>query len=534
MMIRWVRQTGLVCCCVGGAAMAWGQAANSQEKRPTFQVKARIVLTDVTVTDRNGNPVRGLKEQDFRIFDNGRGETLKSFDEHVSQPSAAYEAAAPAGEYSNAEMLHPPPVVNAILIDATTIDLVDQMYLYQQLTKFVEKLPPGEPVAIFCRSGQMTLLLQSFTSDHAALMTAIRRAIPHVQRPGADYATDRDTLQQIAFYLSQVPGRKNLLWFTGGSRLYLAVDPMSGQGGGLSAASAGQRGTAPTGMDLPNIPDYRQIYDVLEQERITLYPIDARGLETDPVRGTVGQHLQMAEDAAATGGQAWYNTNDLTQAAERIVATDGDYYTLTYSPDDLSNNGRWHRVEVKLSERGYHLSYRRGYFDDEKNGTSPAQDTRAVLEAKQGKAKQALDQQSAPIEFTAQVAEISPLAEAAAVRAGTIRTPKAGEVPYAIVYRVPVADLVAKSVDANHRGTYTVGSGVLAFDQYGTLVKRQGQTLTITADEREVRAKPDGKMTFDEEVNLPKGENYLYLVVWDPATGRLGTMNLSLNVKKAR
>jgi len=532
MMIRWAGRVALVGWCVAGAAVAWGQTgAQGQQNPPTFQVSARVVLTDVTVTDKNGNPVRGLKERDFRIFDDGHAETMKSFEEHVAKPNVAFQPVAQSpGVFSNAAMLHPPPVVNAILIDTTTIELVDQMYLYQQLAKFVQTLPAGEPVAIFCRAGQMTLELEGFTSDHAALMTAIRRAIPHFQETDAEYTTDYDTMEQMAYYLSQVPGKKNLLWFSGGSSLFLNVDPQTAEPGGQTQAAAVAPTAPNSGEAMAEQPDWRQIYDVLEQERITLYPIDARGLMTDPPAAFVGQHQLMDQDAEATGGQAQYNTNGLTQATERILATDGDYYTLTYSPDDLRNNGRWHRVEVKLREQGYRLSYRRGYFDDEKNGESPTAQTRMELEAN-GKAKQTLDEQSNPIAFTAQVAEISPLAEAAAVRAGDIRAPKNGEVPYAIIYEIPAADLEPKNVDANHVGTYRVGSGVLAFDHYGTLVKRKGQTLTMTADEREIGAKPDGRMKFDQEVDLPKGEDYLYLVVWDTTTGRLGTLNVPLHVK---
>ncbi len=541
MVIRKPLHGLVLACCVAGMATALGQAASAGQtlrgkpNSPTFHVSTRVVLTDVTVTDRNGNPVRGLKQRDFQIFDDGRPEALKSFEEHIAGPSPAYDAATrPPGVYTNAAMLHPPAVVNAILIDTTTIDLVDQMYLYEELTKFVKQLPPGEPVAIFCRAGQMTLELEGFTSDHAALMKAIRKAIPRIQETAAEYATDYGTMQQMAFYLNQVPGKKNLLWFSGGSSAYLHVDPMADQqGAGMTATSMGATAAqmAPTGTDLPAQPDYRAMYDVLEQERITLYPIDARGLVASVSEQMNEQHLQMSADAEATGGQARYDTNELAQATERILATDGDYYTLTYSPDDLRNNGRWHRVAVKLRGHGYRLSYRRGYFDDEKNGESPAARSRALLEAK-GTSREVLDPKSDPIAFTAQVAEISSLAEESAVRAGEIGAPKNGEVPYAIVYQVPAADLAPQSVDAGHRGTYRVGAGVLAFDRHGTLVRREGQTLTMTVDEREIRAKPDGQMKFDEEVDLPVGQDYLYLVVWDATTGRLGTMNVPLLVKR--
>jgi hypothetical protein len=37
---------------------------------------------------------------------------------------------------------------------------------------------------------------------------------------------------------------------------------------------------------------------------------------------------------------------------------------------------------------------------------------------------------------------------------------------------------------------------------------------------------------FAQSVNLPPGSNYLYLGVWDMTTGRMGTVNASVDVKK--
>src|SRR6202035_4342360 len=123
--------------------------------------------------------------------------------------------------------------------------------------QFVNNLPAGEPVAVFTRAGSVTIELASFTDDHATLLAAIRKAIPRLQQPGAWMASDLDTLQQIAVYMQQIPGRKNLLWFTSGSNMFLGPNPMS------VSMDSGAR---------------RAIYDLLESERIAIYPIDARGL----------------------------------------------------------------------------------------------------------------------------------------------------------------------------------------------------------------------------------------------------------------
>ncbi len=199
-----------------GWSSAVGQAPGSsgQGQAPyTLQVNSRVVLTDVTVTDKQGNPVTGLPQSDFRIFDNGKPQKLASFEEHREKMATLWKAAAAPGSFSNDFLRHPPPQVNAILFDTTTIGMLDQMVLFQEMKRFVASLPAGEPVAVFTRSGDMTLQLASFTDDHAALMAAIQRAIPKFQRPGAWMASDLDTLQQMAIYLGQVPGRKNLIWF---------------------------------------------------------------------------------------------------------------------------------------------------------------------------------------------------------------------------------------------------------------------------------------------------------------------------------
>ncbi|HKO12043.1 MAG TPA: hypothetical protein VJV22_08745, partial [Acidobacteriaceae bacterium] len=176
--------------------------------------------------------------------------------------------------FSNDFNVHPPPVVNILLIDTTTISLVDQMYLYEELAKFVRDLPPGEPVAVFSRPGGMTLPLQSFTANKQLLMTAIHEAVPHIRMRDYWRRVGYDTLSQIASYVSQMPGRKNILWFSGASNAFHRPVPE------------------------PTLPR-RPLYDLLEKQRIALYPIDARGLTADFGMWMMAQQQLMAQDAEA-------------------------------------------------------------------------------------------------------------------------------------------------------------------------------------------------------------------------------------------
>jgi hypothetical protein len=329
-------------------------------------------------------------------------------------------------------------------------------------------------------------------------------------------ASDLDTLQQIAVYMYQIPGRKNLLWFTSGSNMLLGSDPMS------VIIDPGAR---------------REIYDLLESERIAIYPIDARGLTTVFGRAAMviaRQQMQMRQDAAATGGAASVNTNGLAQATQRILATDGNYYTLSYTPNDLKSNRKWHRVEVKLVNADYALSYRHGYFDDGSNRPQPAMEpareirTRTALRAGGSKVEvQVPANQSEPIVFSVRITPASavaaPLAEDSPL--------KKGETRYVVEYSVPAKDVYAAYIQGN-TGTDELGAAVFVYDRNGELVSRKALKFALGVDQQKARGLPDAKLIFAQSVNLPEGSNYLYLGLWDMTTGRTGTVNAAVDVKK--
>jgi VWFA-related protein len=494
--------------------LAWGQTpsspGSSNQAPYTLQVNSRVVLTDVTVTDKQGNPITGLTENDFRLLDNGKPQKLASFEEHRQQASQLTEASATPGRFSNDYLRHPPAQVNALLFDTTTIGIVDQMCLFQQMKQFVNNLPAGEPVAIFTRAGSVTIELASFTDDHATLLAAIRKAIPRLQQPGAWMASDLDTLQQIAGYMYQVPGRKNLLWFTSGSNMLLGPDPMSVT---MDAAAR------------------RAIYDLLESERIAIYPIDARGLTVVFGRAamvTATQQMQMRQDAAATGGAAYVNTNGLAQATQHILATDGNYYTLSYTPNDLKSNSKWHRVEMKLVNAHYDLSYRHGYFDDGSNRPQPAKVTRTRTALRAGGNKlEVPDDRSEPIVFSVRIAPASPVAAPLPWDSPL----KKGQTRYVVEYEVPAKDVYAANIQGNV-GTDELGAAVFVYDRNGELVSRKALKFALGVDQQKARSLPNAKLNFARTVNLPQGSNYLYLAVWDMTTGRIGTVNAAVDVKK--
>ena len=54
-----------------------------------------------------------------------------------------------------------------------------------------------------------------------------------------------------------------------------------------------------------------------------------------------------------SGGQAFYNTNDLNDSLARVVNNGSDLYSLTYSPTNSNVDGKYWRIQVTLI-RGKH------------------------------------------------------------------------------------------------------------------------------------------------------------------------------------
>ncbi|HTD56603.1 MAG TPA: VWA domain-containing protein [Silvibacterium sp.] len=513
-----------------------------QNKPYTIEANSRVVLTDVTVTNRKGNPVRGLPESAFRIFDNDKLQTVTSFEEHTGIGAVTDDTAAiRPGVYSDDYLLHLPPVLSVVLIDIANLEITDQMYLYYELTRFFKERGTTQPLAMYLRAGNGCFLVQNFTRDRESLLKALRRAIPRIPPTGPEYLSDIDTLGQIADHLRQLPGRKNVLWFSGGSTLYLHEDATLFQGAALDldAASHGDATllTSPEQHDDP--AQWRKIYDDLEQERIAVYPIDARGLTTNMgltrTETQWAQQAMMIETARSTGGQAFYNSNGLTEITQEILGSDTSFYTLTYSPRDFHFDNQWHRVRIALNIKDYELSYRHGYFADRTAVESgQLQKTRPRMPLlPDGEQVQLPDIRRAPIIFQARVLPASdPDVTSAPPLRVTIQAPPpdTGAVPYSIRYVVPVNELTPQTVDGKPQATLGIAAILLNHD--GRPDGSNADRVTMTLDNAEIQAHPDFAIALDQRLNLKHDDKYLYLAVWDMTSGRLGTLQVPLDVPK--
>ncbi len=485
-------------------------AGQQQAGTPTFRVNARAVLVDVVVTDSRGNPVTGLQKSAFHVFDNGRPQTINAFDVHSGAFQRGSEQTASQGSEPSNTSTGASPVRNVLLIDTSRMDVLVQMSLYKQFLRFVHDLPPNLPVAVFLRGYAAPVMLQNFTTDRALLNAAIAKAIPHLQKFKAGLsqpeAGDYIGPQRVADYLSQVPGRKNLLWFLGGIEA----------NGPLALANAGiSPGAGPENQDL------RRTYDLLQKARVSIYPIDVRGLEPAGDVTLPDQHLREVAYAEDTGGKAFYNMNDVKTAADSALDNGENFYTLTYSPDDLRGNGSWHTLHVTVDGGKYQLSYRQGYYDDASPGSGKAAVNRTAMVAVKNSEIAQPDARSAPLFFRVQ----------AALDKYPSRPPRRGRRIWKVHYDVPASELEQAFTDGIGRAQ--AGAAVLAFNQDGRVVGQISQEVTLKFEEAAFKAAPNAALSFDQLIDLPEsGDTFLYVALWDAKTGRMGTVDMTVNPRK--
>src|SRR5437870_8731491 len=176
---RWLYLSFVVI--VAGVAGGWFQAAqqtSTELPAPTIRVTTHLVLIDAVVTDKQGNPIAGLRPEDFVVEENGKAQKIATFAGPVQ--STAGPASLPPGIYSNRSQYRSTGPVTVMLLDAINTPFSDQAYARRQMLSFVQdQYKPDQRMAVFT-TGSLNVL-QDFTTDPQILYAALQRFRPRPQ-----------------------------------------------------------------------------------------------------------------------------------------------------------------------------------------------------------------------------------------------------------------------------------------------------------------------------------------------------------------
>jgi hypothetical protein len=173
-------------------------------------------------------------------------------------------------------------------------------------------------------------------------------------------------------------------------------------------------------------------------------------------------------------------------AANQIIDTGGNFYTLTYSPQNFRLNNKWHKVRIEFKGTSYNLSYRTGYFADGSVGGPPRPDApRTRLLAGGARAEETLVR-SAPIIFDARVLPAADPVLASLPKPALVVPPKPlkrGMIPFSIRYKVPADAFSQEDVhDPQHSGQVRLNFGiaVYALNRFGTTVESSAERIGVS------------------------------------------------------
>src|ERR1700719_572021 len=370
---------------------------------PAIRASSDLVRIDVEVTDKSGKVVKGLTPEQFTITEDGKAqkisiftfqdiekmETVKADDTKpivvaIGSPNTPAAAEAVSEQVRDRRML-------VLFFDLTSMQTDDITRAHDAALKFVQKqMTSADLVSMMTYAARLTVWAD-FTNNRARLEKAVARLTPDVasqladlsyaaaqngeydvqQYTGAAYTADETefnafntdqkllAVQGLVNVLAAIPGRKAVIEFTGG--------------------------ITQTGEE--NRTELRAATDAANRADVSIYSIDARGLFAEVPGGDATANAatgtsmftgasvfhqtdarQDSRDTLATlssdtGGRAFFDLGDLSEAFPKIQQENSGYYLLGYYlSGNVKRDGSWRSIRVKVHAPGVHVHHRNGYY----------------------------------------------------------------------------------------------------------------------------------------------------------------------------
>jgi VWFA-related protein len=320
----------------------------------TSPTDSHRISIDVVVTDKSGNPVPGLQQQDFTILDGKQPQSILSF--HATDASS-----------KDAE-----PIQVIFLLDGVNSGVQSVGTARTQLENFLRrdggKLELPTSLALFTDTSTQFQPLP--TRDGNGLVQSLEAnptGLRSIGRSTGFYgATERldlslRTLEGLIAREIKQPGRKFLIWMSPGWPL------LTGPGIELTAKDQAWM--------FNSIVSFSK---ELRDARMTIYSIDPLGM-SDAVSGRTfywqgfvkgvpaakkveGGNLALQVLATQSGGRALNSSNDVASLIANCVVDAKAYYTLSFDAPPADHPNEYHSLEVKVDKPGLTARTRTGYY----------------------------------------------------------------------------------------------------------------------------------------------------------------------------
>ena len=402
---------------VAVAVLAMGAAVLSQVSTPdgvqaptpTFKAEVEYVEVDALVTDDSGQFVRGLQADDFRVFEDGKPQTIASF-ALVDVPSVARQPLLVDGVPVETDVQSTETPFTGRLY----VLILDSLHTAPERTplvravarRFIDRyLRANDLMAVVQTDGRATAS-QDFTGNPRLLRAAVDAfmgqklesatlarnnefirgsstgdniADPVDAERGMNARSSLRAISQVADWLAGVRGRRKTILLISEGIDYDITDVFNNRSASsvidetrdaIAAASranvsiyAIDPGSAIGAADAIEVGSFAdQVVSMAptnDDGTVERAPgINSRGLDNE--RRLAQDSLRTLADE--TSGYAAVAGTSVAAAFERVVGDSSAYYVLAYYPGSARRDGKFHRIEVRPSRPGLKVRARKGYM----------------------------------------------------------------------------------------------------------------------------------------------------------------------------
>jgi VWFA-related protein len=322
-----------------------------------------------------------------------------------------------------------------------------------------------------------------------------------------------EAMQQIAQSCAGLPGRKAVLWASAGF-------PFSINEADMVINIAGVKGDSLADVSAL----YQKTWRDLNQAQVSVYPVDVRGLVVSnlpdvSIRNPNSNYYSHASwmqtetigtfqaFAQATGGRAFYNTNDLATAFQRAADDNASYYVLSYYLARKDKKPGWHKLSVKVHHDGTHVRARTGFFLDKDNSQQTYKSELQIA-------------LTSPLEYTA----IPITGEWQQAKAA----PEPGKKQVIFILTMPANFAEIDETSNNHM---QIEFAAVARTATGTAADETVKTMDAHLKPASVEQIRTHGLDYRGALTLPPGEYTVHFAVQDQLNGRVGSVTTPLKVE---
>jgi VWFA-related protein len=521
-------------------------AGQQPQQQPTFTANSNLVIVDVTVQDKTGRPIDGLKPADFAVFEDGKPQKIAVFEfqklsndpEPPPKLALADQLKLPEAPKTTITAEKPGQIqyhdkrLMIFYLDFSSMGIPEQLRAQEAALDYAAKhITKDDLVAILLYTSQVQVLTD-FTADRDVINSIIK-ALPigemsemagladtdsaNGEDTGAAFVADETefnifntdqklaAIEEAARMLAPLPEKKALIYFSAGVNK--------------------------TGID--NQAQLEATINAAVKANVAVYPIDARGLMADPpggdashaaTRGTgiyngsvYNQQRATINDsqetlytlAADTGGKAFFDSNDITAGIVQAQQQMRSYYLLGYYTTNPAQYGKYRKITVKLTNpMSAKLEHRKGYYASKVWGKLNGQEKEQQLKEALSAGDPATD---LPLALQVNYFRVAPT-----------------------TYFVPVSIKIPGSVVALAAKR---GASVTQLDFAGQIQDEQHavagnvrDNITIRLDGANAAKAGHQSFQYDAGFTLEPGRYRLKFVVRENVTGKLGTFDMRFTI----